>query len=86
MTTHNPTETPKNNAYYISPNLDATISIRLPNWSKELICKFSEEKKQTITKTIIDALDNYKPIAKLHSQKVDEVYQMIINSSDRLES
>ena len=81
MTTHH-TEPSSKTPYSISPILDGTISIRLPNWSKEIIRSYSEEKKQTVTKTVLDALDNYRPIAKLHSQKVDEVYQMIINSDD----
>jgi len=81
----NPTENPKCRPANISPLVDDTITFRLPSWSKDVIREFSIGKKQSLTRSILDALNHYKPLAKLYDQKITERYEMIVNASEKRE-
>ena len=55
---------------------NASITIRLPYSAKALIKDFSETKKRTLTKTVLDAIDRYHPLRAFHDRKLDEMARM----------
>jgi hypothetical protein len=55
---------------------NASLTIRLPYGAKALIREFSETKKRTLTKTVLEAIDRYHPLRAFHNKKLDDMARL----------
>jgi hypothetical protein len=58
----------KTKRYHLPAHLTESVTFRLPNGSKNLLLGYSREKNSTLSKTILKALAEYKPLKEFYTE------------------